>query len=214
MSRFDARHIQARGQVIIHERAVEQLPVFVVGEPLVKRIANALRHAAMDLPIEDQQIDNHPPSPTGCFAKDGAGGKLIQIKRFCGKLRTLIKQVRLNIRAFPFPASQRLEQEHTHGKEDFPMRKYELMCIIQPDLDETAFNGVLDKVKSWISESGGSVDKAEVWGRRKLAYIIQKHREGQYVLLNVSMEPAATSALERNLRFQESIIRHMLSVVG
>ena len=60
MSRFDPRHIQARGQVIIHERAIEQLPVVVVGEPLVKRIANALRHAAMDLPIENQRIDDRP----------------------------------------------------------------------------------------------------------------------------------------------------------
>lgn len=94
------------------------------------------------------------------------------------------------------------------------MRKYELMCIIQPELDETALNGVLDKVKGWISESGGNVDKAEVWGRRRLAYIINKHREGQYVLLNVSMEPAATAELERHLRYQESILRHMLSVVG
>lgn len=94
------------------------------------------------------------------------------------------------------------------------MRKYELMCILQPDLDETAFNGVLDKVKGWISDSGGSVDKAEVWGRRKLASLIKKHREGQYVLLNVTMNPASTSDLERNLRFQESVMRHMLSVVG
>lgn len=94
------------------------------------------------------------------------------------------------------------------------MRKYELMCIIQPDLDENAFNSVLDKVKGWISESGGSVDKAEVWGRRKLASFVKKHREGQYVLLNVTMNPTATSDLERNIRFQESIMRHMLSVVG
>ena len=94
------------------------------------------------------------------------------------------------------------------------MRNYELMCIIQPDLDETAFNGVIDKVKGWITEAGGSVDKAEVWGRRRMAYSINKHREGQYVLLNVSMSPAATSGLERNLRYQESIMRHMLSVVG
>jgi small subunit ribosomal protein S6 len=94
------------------------------------------------------------------------------------------------------------------------MRKYELMCIIQPDLDENAFNGVLDKVKGWISESGGSVDKAEVWGRRKLASLVKKHREGQFVLLNVTMNPASTSNLERNLRFQESVLRHMLSVVG
>ena len=94
------------------------------------------------------------------------------------------------------------------------MRNYELMCIIQPDLDETAFNGVLEKVKGWISESGGNVDKAEVWGRRRMAYTINKHREGQYVLMNVTMSPAATSELERNLRYQESILRHMLSVVG
>jgi len=94
------------------------------------------------------------------------------------------------------------------------MRNYELMCIIQPDLDETAMNGVLDKVKGWITEAGGSIDKAEVWGRRRMAYSINKHREGHYVLLNVTMNPAATSDLERNLRYQESIMRHMLSVVG
>jgi small subunit ribosomal protein S6 len=94
------------------------------------------------------------------------------------------------------------------------MRNYELMCIIQPDLDETAFNGVLDKVKGWITDSGGSIEKAEVWGRRRMAYSINKHREGQYVLLNVSMTPAATFELERNLRYQESIMRHMLSTVG
>lgn len=94
------------------------------------------------------------------------------------------------------------------------MRNYELMCIVQPDLDETAFNGVLDKVKGWITDSGGSIEKAEVWGRRRMAYTINKHREGQYVLLNVSMPPAATFELERNLRYQESIMRHMLSTVG
>jgi small subunit ribosomal protein S6 len=92
------------------------------------------------------------------------------------------------------------------------MRKYELVCVIQPDLDEAAFNGVVEKVKSWISESGGTIDKVDVWGRRKLAYIIKKQREGQYVLLNMTMDPSATSDLERNLRYQEPIIRHMLSV--
>jgi small subunit ribosomal protein S6 len=94
------------------------------------------------------------------------------------------------------------------------MRKYEPVCIIQPDLDETAFNGVLEKVKGWVSESGGSVDKVDVWGRRKMAYTIRKHKEGQYILLNITLNPAAMSDLERNLRFQESVIRHMLSVVG
>jgi small subunit ribosomal protein S6 len=94
------------------------------------------------------------------------------------------------------------------------MRKYELICIIQPDLDETAFNSVLDRVKGWIGESGGSVDKVDVWGRRKMAYMIRKQKEGQYVLLNVTLNPAATTELDRNLRYQESILRHMFSVVG
>jgi len=94
------------------------------------------------------------------------------------------------------------------------MRKYELICVIQPDLDETAFNGVLEKVKGWISESGGTIDSVEIWGRRKLAYLIKKHREGQYVMLNMTMNPSATFDLERNLRYQEPIIRHMLSVAA
>jgi small subunit ribosomal protein S6 len=94
------------------------------------------------------------------------------------------------------------------------MRKYELVCVVQPDLDETAFNGVVDKVKGWISDSGGSIDKVDIWGRRKLAYIIKKQREGQFVLLNVTMNPTATAELQRNLRYQETLLRHMLSVVG
>ncbi len=94
------------------------------------------------------------------------------------------------------------------------MHNYELICIIQPDLDETAFNGVLDRVKGWITESGGSVDKVDVWGRRRLAYVIRKQHEGQYVLLNISLNPAAAAGLERNIRYQETVIRHMLTLVG
>ena len=94
------------------------------------------------------------------------------------------------------------------------MRNYELVCVIQPDLDETAFNSLLDRVKGWVTESNGVVDKVDIWGRRKLAYNIRKQREGQFVLLNISLQPAATAELERNLRYQEPIMRHMLSLVG
>ena len=93
------------------------------------------------------------------------------------------------------------------------MRHYELVCIIHPDLDEAAFTGVVEKVKGWVIETGGIVDKVEVWGRKRLAYLIKKHREGQYVLINISLEPTATSALDQYLRFQEQIIRYMLTVV-
>ena len=94
------------------------------------------------------------------------------------------------------------------------MRKYELVCILQSDLDETAFNTNVDKIKGWISDSGGSVDKVEVWGKRRLATMIRKHREGQYVLLNLSLPSKATADLERNLRFLEPVIRHMLASVA
>jgi small subunit ribosomal protein S6 len=94
------------------------------------------------------------------------------------------------------------------------MRKYELTCILQPDLDETALNANVDKIKGWISDSGGSVDKVDVWGKRRLATMIRKQREGQYVLLNVSLPSKATAELERNLRFLEPVIRHMLASVA
>lgn len=94
------------------------------------------------------------------------------------------------------------------------MRKYELVCIIQPDLDETAFNGILDRVKGYIADAGGSVDKVDVWGRKRLAYLIRKQREGQYVLMNLSLPSKTTADLERNLRFIEPVMRHMLVVVA
>ena len=93
------------------------------------------------------------------------------------------------------------------------MRKYELVCIIHPDLDETAFNAALEKVKGWIVETGGSVDKVDIWGRKRLAYIIRKQKEGQYVLLNVTLPPAAVTVLDQNLRFLEPVIRYLLTLV-
>ena len=93
------------------------------------------------------------------------------------------------------------------------MRKYELVCIIHPDLDENAFNSVIEKVRGWISDLGGNVDKLDIWGRRRMAYSIHKQREGQYVLVNITMPPTASAELDRNLRFQESIIRYMITLV-
>ena len=93
------------------------------------------------------------------------------------------------------------------------MRHYELVCIIHPDLDEAAFNGIIEKVKGWAIETGGSVEKVEIWGRKRLAYAIKKHREGQYVLFNLNLEPTATAPLEQNLRFLEPVIRYMITVV-
>ena len=89
----------------------------------------------------------------------------------------------------------------------------ELVCIVHPDLDENAFNAIIEKVKGWITETTGSVDKVEIWGRKRLASIIRKQREGQYVLFNVTMPAAGTTTLDQNLRFQEPIIRYMITAV-
>jgi small subunit ribosomal protein S6 len=93
------------------------------------------------------------------------------------------------------------------------MRNYELVCIFQPELDETAFKGAVDRVSNWVTEAGGKVEKVEIWGRRRLAYHIRKQSEGQYVLLNISLDPKAASGLERNIRYLEIVLRHLLSAV-
>ena len=93
------------------------------------------------------------------------------------------------------------------------MRNYELVCIFQPELDEVAFKGAVERVSNWVTEAGGTVDKLDIWGRRRLAYIIQKQTEGQYVLMNISLDPKAASGLERNIRFLETVMRHMLTTM-
>ena len=93
------------------------------------------------------------------------------------------------------------------------MRNYELVCIVQPDLDETAFKGAVERVQGWVTESGGSVDKVDVWGRRRLAFPIHKQRDGQYVLLNITLDPKSASDLERNIRYLETVLRHMLTAM-
>ena len=91
------------------------------------------------------------------------------------------------------------------------MRSYELMFIVHPELDESAFNDLVEKVKSWITDSGGQVDNVDLWGKRRLAYPIQKQLDGQYVLLKTQMEPTSCSDLEHNLGLQEPIMRFLLT---
>lgn len=90
------------------------------------------------------------------------------------------------------------------------MREYELVFIVHPDLDDPALKEVVEKVSGWITESGGSVLKIDLWGKRKLAYSIRKQKEGQYVLLKTQMEPTFGATLERNLRFLEPVLRFLL----
>jgi len=92
------------------------------------------------------------------------------------------------------------------------MRTYEVVLIVNPDLDEEALNGVVDRVKNWMTESGGTITKVDMWGKRRMAYIIHKQREANYVLIVAELDPTSTAELERNLRFLEPVMRYMLTV--
>jgi small subunit ribosomal protein S6 len=93
------------------------------------------------------------------------------------------------------------------------MRKYEVVVIVNPELDEAALTGVVDRVKAWITDSGGTVTNVDLWGKRRMAYIIRKQREGQYVLVEAEMAPTFTGELERNLRFLEPVMRFLITAV-
>ncbi len=93
------------------------------------------------------------------------------------------------------------------------MREYELVFIIHPDLDETATTDILGRIKGWITEAGGSVEKVDPWGKRKLAYPIRKQNNGQYFLLHIQIAPSFVTELERNLRFLEPVMRFMFTSI-
>ena len=93
------------------------------------------------------------------------------------------------------------------------MRDYELVFIVHPDLDENAFRELVEKVRGWITDAGGEVTKVDFWGKRKLAYTIRKQKEGQYVLFKTQMAPEFSAQLERNLRFQEPVLRFLITSV-
>jgi len=90
------------------------------------------------------------------------------------------------------------------------MRNYELIVIIQPDLDDTAIKGVIEKIQGWITDFGGTVAKVDIWGKRRMAYSINKRPDGQYVLLDLQMLPSSSGEFERNLRLFEPIMRYSL----
>jgi small subunit ribosomal protein S6 len=87
------------------------------------------------------------------------------------------------------------------------MRHYEVMVIFDPDLEERSVAPSLDQYLKVINESGGSVEKVDIWGRRNLAYEINKKREGIYAVADVTCEPAAVAELDRQLGLSETILR-------
>ncbi|GFG73800.1 30S ribosomal protein S6 [Mycobacterium botniense] len=87
------------------------------------------------------------------------------------------------------------------------MRPYEIMVILDPTLDERTVAPSLETFLNVVRKDGGTVQKVDIWGRRRLAYEIAKHSEGIYVVINLDAEPKTVSELDRQLRLNESVLR-------
>ena len=87
------------------------------------------------------------------------------------------------------------------------MRKYEIVVIVDPEVDDRQVNAMLEKPLAGLTKAGGTVDSSDVWGRRRLAYDINKKSEGIYVVINVTAEPAAVKEMDRQFTLNEQIMR-------
>lgn len=87
------------------------------------------------------------------------------------------------------------------------MRRYEMMVILDPQLDERTVAPSLDQFLGVVKTQGGSIDKVEIWGKRRLSYEIDKRTEGIYAVVDMSCAPAAVAELDRQLSLSESILR-------
>lgn len=87
------------------------------------------------------------------------------------------------------------------------MRHYEVMVLLDPELEERTVAPSLDQYLTVVRNGGGTVDKVDVWGRRRLAYDIAKHSEGIYAVIDLTAEPAIVAELDRQLRLNESVLR-------
>ena len=90
------------------------------------------------------------------------------------------------------------------------MRHYELMVILDPELEERTVTPSLETYLKIIKDSGGTVDKLDVWGKRRMSFEILKKAEGIYAVVDMHCEPAAIKELDRQLNLNESVLRTKL----
>jgi small subunit ribosomal protein S6 len=89
------------------------------------------------------------------------------------------------------------------------MRIYEELFIVKPDAPDEEIDQFIEQMKSVVSSSGGSVDKVDKWGKRRLAYRVDKYREGAYVLFQFNAAPETVKEFERRLRVSDLVIKFL-----
>ena len=87
------------------------------------------------------------------------------------------------------------------------MRHYEMMVILDPDLEERTVAPALDQFLSVVRDGGGTVDKVDIWGRRRLSFEINKRSEGIYAVVDMQAEPAVVKELDRQMNLSEAVMR-------
>ena len=90
------------------------------------------------------------------------------------------------------------------------MRTYEALYILSPELEEGDIQTMASGFEKLVTDSGGAIVRSEIWGKRKLAYEVKKHTEGNYVLLRFTSNPEFIDKLEAQLTLNESVIRFMV----
>jgi small subunit ribosomal protein S6 len=93
------------------------------------------------------------------------------------------------------------------------MRRYELMLVLRPDVADDRSQAVIDRTTRQIVGSGGQIVKVAPWGRRRLAYPIDRHREGSYHIILFEAPSEAVAELERGLLITEELLRHLITRV-
>ena len=89
-------------------------------------------------------------------------------------------------------------------------RMYELVLVLSPEIADDEIPAALELIHQAIADRGGSIQDQENWGRRKLAYPIQKQLEGSYILSKLNLDPQRIKDVDTNLKLQEAILRHMI----
>jgi len=90
------------------------------------------------------------------------------------------------------------------------VRKYEILYIIRPDIDEEGKKTLVERFDNVLKENGAEIIESKEWGRRRLAYEIKKYRDGIYHLINLRSEPKAVQEFDRLAKINDDIIRHMI----
>ena len=89
------------------------------------------------------------------------------------------------------------------------MRIYEELFIVKPDAPDEEVNALVEQLRTQLTTLGATVDKVDIWGKRRLAYKVEKYREGNYVLFQFTAEPSAVYEFERRLRVTDAVLKFL-----